>query len=145
MFKLFLSDVGLLTCTYPASVKKEILDMNSDHVINNGALFESFVAQELYAAGRELYYYKKRSVGEVDFILEREDRAVPVEVKSGNDYKKHAALDHLLEHYSFDHAYVLSPHNFESVGMITYLPIYMAGLLARPEEESSVQDFIPGL
>ncbi len=145
VFKLFLSDVGLLTSTYPASVKNEILNMDSDHEINNGALFENFVAQELYAAGRDLYYYKKRGIGEVDFILEREDRAVPVEVKSGSDHKKHAALNHLLEHYSFDRAYVLSPHNFETVGNITYLPIYMAGLLARPEEENAVSDRIPGL
>ena len=140
VFKLFLSDVGLLTCCYPISVKKEILDMNPNKEINNGALFENFVAQELYASGQELFYYKKKNEGEVDFIIDREDTAVPVEVKSGSDYKKHTALNHLMDNYKFDRAYVLYPGNIETEGNITYLPIYMAGLLGQ--SEGRIEDII---
>ena len=75
-------------------------------------------------------------MGEVDFIIDREDSAVPIEVKSGNDYRKHAALDHLLENYKFEKAYVLYPGNTENEGKITYLPIYMAGLSGGSESVS---------
>ncbi len=140
VFKLFMSDVGLLTCCYPLSVKKEILGMNTAGEINNGSLFENFVAQEFYASGYELFYYKRKGVGEVDFIIDRNDMAVPVEIKSGSDYKKHAALNHLLDNYSFGKAYVLYPGNMEKDESITYLPIYMAGLLG--EEEENFDDLI---
>lgn len=134
VFKLFMSDVGLLTCCYPFSVKKDLLNMNPDREINNGALFENYVAQELYASGYELYYYKRKNEGEVDFIIDRDDMAVPVEVKSGKDHRKHAALNHLIKNYNFDVAYVLYPGNVESEGNIVYLPIYMAGLLGRVKD-----------
>ncbi|MCR5211605.1 MAG: AAA family ATPase [Lachnospiraceae bacterium] len=143
VFKLFLNDVGLLTSCYPMSVKKQLLEMNPDNVINNGSLFENFVAEEIFAAGLLPYYYKKNGVGEVDFIIERDDKPIPIEVKSGKDYKKHKALDHLLEKYTFDEVYVLSANNVEIEGNILYYPIYMAGALC--ECEKLVSDHIPSL
>ncbi len=118
--------------------------MNPDREINNGSLFENYAAQELYASGYELYYNKRKGIGEVDFIIDRNDMAVPVEVKSGKDYQKHAALDHLLDNYRFNKAYVVYPGNVETSERITYLPIYMAGLLGQPED--SIGDvMIPAL
>ena len=49
LFKLFFSDVGLLTSCYSNQVKIAIL--NKEQSINNGALFENVVAQELLAKG----------------------------------------------------------------------------------------------
>ncbi|MBR6011262.1 MAG: DUF4143 domain-containing protein, partial [Methanomicrobium sp.] len=45
LFKLFISDVGLLCSLYPNDVRLSILARNL--CINNGALFENVVAQEL--------------------------------------------------------------------------------------------------
>ena len=143
VFKLFMNDVGLLTSCYPMSVKKQLLEMNPDHEINNGSLFENFVAEEIFAAGLSPYYYKKNGVGEVDFVIERDDKPIPVEVKSGKDYKKHKALDHLLEKYKFDEVFVLSAHNVEMEENIMYYPIYMAGVLCEREKLES--DEIPAL
>lgn len=56
LFKLFFSDVGILTNQYSDQVKIAIL--NKEKSINNGALFENVVAQELLANGFNLYYYK---------------------------------------------------------------------------------------
>ena len=52
-FKLFMSDVGLLTSCYPDYVSKALLDMNPEYGVNNGALFENFIAQELVASDRK--------------------------------------------------------------------------------------------
>ena len=143
VFKLFLNDVGLLTSCYPVSVKKQLLEMNPDNEINNGSLFENYVAEEIFAAGLSPYYYKKSGIGEVDFIIERDDKPIPVEVKSGKDYKKHRALDHLLENYNYDEVYILSANNVEIAGNILYFPIYMTGVLCESEKLPS--DYIPAL
>ena len=145
VFKLFLSDVGLLTSCYPQFIKQELLEMNPDREINNGALFENFVAQEIYSVMESLYYFKKKGIGEVDFIIERQDKAIPIEVKSGSDYKKHAALNHLLEHYPFEQAYVLSLNNVEKKGNIKYLPIYMLREICKGDSARQEHDIIPGL
>lgn len=129
VFKLFLSDVGLLTSCYSISVKKELLEMNPEKELNNGALFENFVAQEIYSQTQASYYYKKNGIGEVDFIAETADGVTPIEVKSGKDYKKHAALNHLLEKYKFNKTYVVSLNNIESNNNITYIPIYLTSMI----------------
>lgn len=134
IFRLFMSDVGLLVSCYPMFTKRKLLEMDPEKEINNGALFENFVAQEICAAGLDPYYYKKSKIGEVDFIIEREDGVIPIEVKSGSDYKKHAALDNLLEKESFKEVYVLSTNNIEKDNGINYYPIYAAGMICRPAE-----------
>ncbi len=77
MFKLFLSDDGLLTSCYSISVKKELLEMNPERELNNDSLFENFVAQEIYARTQSSYYYKKNGVGEVDFMVSRKIYCCP--------------------------------------------------------------------
>lgn len=47
LFKLFLSDVGLLTNIYGNETKIAVL--NEDRDLNSGAIYENFVCQELYA------------------------------------------------------------------------------------------------
>ena len=145
VFKLFMNDVGLLSSCYPVSVKRALLEMNTDREINNGALFENFVAQEIYASTESLYYYKRKNVGEVDFLVENRQEVLSVEVKSGNNHKKHAALDHLLERYDLGHAFVLSPNNIEKEGNITYLPVYMTGLLCREDKPEGADLYMPSL
>lgn len=66
-FKLFMSDVGLLTSCYPDYVSGELLDMNSKNEINNGALFENYIAQELTSSDIKTYYFKNKNIGEIDF------------------------------------------------------------------------------
>ena len=138
VFKLFLNDVGLLTSCYPYSLRAQIAEMDTSQKLNNGVLFENFVAQEIYATGSESFYYKKKALGEVDFMIEPDGEAIPVEVKSGNDYRTHASLNHLLDNHNFNAAYVLSPNNVETDGIITYLPIYMAGLVASGKNHTDI-------
>lgn len=131
-FKLFLNDVGLLFSTFPSADVKAIL-MNRDS-INFGQVFENAVAQELRAHGHEsLYYFNKARVGEVDFLIEQplSVDVLPVEVKSGKNSTRHAALDRLLsvKNYSIPRAVVLHTGNVDARGSVDYLPIYMAAFL----------------
>jgi len=125
LFKLFLSDVGMLTSLYGKAVKIELLSDHSD--INNGSLYENAVAQELKAHGFQLYYYNSKKFGELDFVIEYHGKVLPIEVKSGKSYQRHSALSNVMNtpNYSINEAFVLSNYNVEVVGKIIYYPIYM--------------------
>lgn len=125
LFKLFLSDIGMLTTLYGRATKMQLLSDNQD--INNGALYENVVAQELKAHGFKLYYYNSKRFGELDFVIEYNGRVLPIEVKSGKNYQRHSALNNVMEisNYSIDEAFILSNYNVEVKGNLLYLPIYM--------------------
>ena len=125
LFKLFLSDVGMLTTMYGRATKMQLLSDNQD--INNGALYENVVAQELKAHGFKLYYYNSKRFGELDFVIEYKGKVLPIEVKSGKSYQRHSALNNIMEisNYSIDEAFVFSNFNVEVKGNLVYYPIYM--------------------
>ena len=129
VFRLFSSDIGLLTSAYPAETKIELINKNGD--VNNGAHFENAVAQQLTANGFEPYFCKKKNLGELDFVIEMGGKVVPIEVKSGKTYKSHKALNHFMDvtDYHMEKAYVFSVGNVETEGAVIYLPIYMCYLL----------------
>lgn len=125
LFKLFLSDVGMLTSIYGRPTKMQLLTDNCD--INNGALYENVVAQELKARGFKLYYYNSKRLGELDFVIEYKGRVQPIEVKSGKSYNRHSALNNVLQvpNYSIQEAFILSNYNVEVDENRIYYPIYM--------------------
>lgn len=129
VFRLFSNDTGLLTSAYPAEIKLELINKNSE--VNNGAHFENAVAQQLTANGLEPYFCKKKNIGELDVLVELGGKVVPIEVKSGKAYKAHKALDNFMKipDYHIEKAYVLSVANVEQEGTVIYLPIYMCYLL----------------
>lgn len=129
VFRLFSSDIGLLTSAYPAETKIELINKNGE--VNNGAHFENAVAQQLVANGFEPYFCKKKNIGELDFVIEMGGKVVPIEVKSGKTYKAHKALNNFMDvaDYHMEKTYVLSVGNVETEGTVIYLPIYMCYLL----------------
>ena len=100
LFKLFLSDVGLLTSCYSNQVKIAIL--NKEKSINNGALFENVIAQEPLAKGHKEFYFNSKKQGELDFVIELDGEVTPLEIKSGKDYKRHAALNNVLGNEEYE-------------------------------------------
>lgn len=134
-FKLYLSDVGMLMSCYRSDVALDAL--SGQRSVNFGGVYENAVAQELAAHGVPLHYFIRTSIGEVDFIAEREGGGIlPIEVKSGKSYKRHVALNKLLasEEYDIDEAYVLSEANVSTEeregGRVQYLPLYMLPFVA---------------
>lgn len=123
LFKLFLSDVGLLTTAYGSATILKLLDKGKE--INCGSMFENAIAQELTAHGFKPYYFNNKKHGEVDFLVEHNSELLPIEVKSGKDYQKHSALSYFMSTRQFRNAMVLSNFNVSEKDKITYLPIYM--------------------
>ena len=80
----------------------------------------------MVSKGFDLYYYKNNKFGEIDFLIENKGVVIPFEIKSGKNYKKHNALDHLLSNnFDIPKGYILSNNNIEINSNKIYLPIYM--------------------
>lgn len=141
IFRLFLSDIGLLTSAYPPQTKVELINRNGE--INNGAHFENMVVQQLIANGLIPYFFKRKNVGEIDFLVELDGEVVPIEVKSGKNYKTHKSLNNFIniKDYHVKKAFVFSIGNIEKDGVVIYLPIYMSYLLKEKQIDNMVLDF----
>lgn len=127
LLKLYLNDVGILTNILYRNNINPIL--NDERSVNLGAVYETVVAQELKAHGHNLYYYDNKQRGEVDFLIDDYNAlsVVPIEVKSGRDFKVHSAISQLTQNADYHTAYgvVLSNNGtVESKGSILYLPVY---------------------
>lgn len=143
LFKLFSNDVGLLACQYAAGFQLQIVTGQLN--VNFGAIFENFAAQQLKANGFELHYFNSKKQGELDFVVECDGKVIPLEIKSGKDYKRHNALGNVLnnDEYDIETALVFSLGNVERKGEIRYLPIYMLMYLQTSEMPDSVFRFQP--
>ncbi len=138
LFKLFSNDVGLLACQYADGIQLRIL--NNDTDINYGAVYENAVAQELQSHGFRLYYFNSKKQGELDFLIVKDDKVLPIVVKSGKSYARHNALKNIMENeeYGIEKAYVLCNDNVSSNGKIVYLPIYMMMFIRNSEIQSMI-------
>ena len=136
LFKLYPCDVGLLGSMLEAPVQFDLVQ--GDAGINNGALLETLAAQELVAGGYDLRYFDKAKYGELDFVLPGNGSALPVELKSGDGYRKHRSLDNVMavDEWGIGEALVFCTANVRVEGGVTYLPWYLLMFL-RPHEPAS--------
>ena len=79
------------------------------------------------------YYYNSKKRGEIDFVIEKNGKVLPIEVKSGKDYIYHRALSNIMDcdEYDIPEALVLNNDNLSVDGRITYVPVYMVMCLDK--------------
>ncbi|MBQ8142375.1 MAG: ATP-binding protein [Bacilli bacterium] len=127
LIKLYMNDVGLLTSVLYKNNINAIL--NDAAGVNLGAVYESVVAEELKTHSHELYYYDRKKVGEVDYLIDNYDElnVLPIEIKSGKDYKNFRALPKIIldSNYRMTKGYVFSnEREVKKEDKIIYYPIY---------------------
>jgi len=123
-FKMYMLDVGLLAAkgNLPA---KTILEGNAIFEEFKGALTEQFVAQELSAKGIELYYYSTdNSSGEIDFVVQREEYCIPVEVKASENLRAQS-LKTYCKKYEPEIAIRTSMSNYREETWMVNVPLYL--------------------
>lgn len=126
-FRVYLCDIGLLVAMYGYQLKIALL---SDALEGpaKGGIYESLVADILAKRGEELYYYKKEdSTLEIEFILERDCKLVPVEVKARKGSTR--SLNELLKMNNIERGYKLTAQNTGVVEKKITLPLYMAAII----------------
>lgn len=133
LFKLFMNDIGLLCAMCMENIQFSILQ--GDMSINLGSILENAIAQQLKSNGYNLYYFDSKRTGEVDFVIQNGMGVNLIEVKSGNDYRNHAALNKMLdtEAWDFRNSYVLCKDNIQVKDDIVYLPWYLI-MFIKPEQ-----------
>lgn len=124
LFKLFLCDVGLLSAQTSGNTRFDLLQ--GDLAVNWGSMLENAIAQELLAHGFDLRYFDKSKYGEVDFVVEKDSRVLPLEAKSGKDFSKHKALDNVLavKEWGIKQAIVFCRENIHEEAGVVYFPWY---------------------
>lgn len=123
-FKLYMSDVGLLSAftgiTPESIIRKELSELY------RGSLTENYIAQTLRAKGYELYYWTSDvPAAEVDFVIQKHGKAIPIEVKSG-EHVRAKSLQHFMKMHEPEKVIRLSEKNFGVDGNIYAVPLYAA-------------------
>ena len=127
-FKVYLLDTGLLGAMLNLA-PEIIIDPNNLFREYNGAFTENFVATQLVSKSIEnLYYWTSRSEAEVDFIIQKENEILPIEVKSGFG-KNIKSLRSYADKYNPKRLYRLSPRNFDKSDNFINVPLYAVNYL----------------
>lgn len=123
-FKMFLSDVGLMGAmsNVPA---QSLLDGNVLFSDFKGALTEQYVLQQLLVKSSLSVYYwsSENSRGELDFLLQDEEKIVPVEVKAEENLQS-KSLKTFVERNPGLHGVRFSMSPYREQDWLTNYPLY---------------------
>ena len=119
-FKLYLSDIGILTSLLEIQFSEILLNEN---FMFKGAIVENYVAQAFRANNISLYYWNSGNKAEVDFLLYNKDGIIPVEVKAG-DNTQSKSLNIYKEKYNPKYSIRISTKNFGFTNGIKSIPLY---------------------
>ena len=96
--------------------------------MDKGALYENFVASELLKKGEIIQYWRTKSKAEVDFVLEKEGKVIPIEVKSNlNKPIIERSLHSFIEKYSPSQSVILSEKLWTKKKEVIFRPIFWVG------------------
>lgn len=129
VFKIYMADTGLFTAMLEEGTQYDILRGNLYGY--KGAVFENLVADIIGKKGKRLYYFRKDSGLEVDFVIRYQDQAALLEVKAedGNVKSSKTILNH-PEKYHVNLAIKLgNNYNVGSADSVITLPTYMCFLI----------------
>lgn len=123
-FKLYLLDVGLLSCLAKLN-QRILLEGNKLFDEFRGALTEQFVLQQLKTLKgiNTFYWTNDRGSAEVDFVIECGNEIVPVEVKAEQNLKA-KSLKSYYERFNPQLSVRTSMANYKDEGWLLNVPLY---------------------
>jgi len=116
----------------------DILFNDDFDVVNKGAIAEQFVGLELLKnsspyTSEKLYFWireKEKSQAEVDYVIQKKGKIIPVEVKSGKSGKMQSMHLFLTEKQA-EYGIRTSLENFSEYDKIKVYPLYAIGNILR--------------
>ena len=121
-FKIFGADVGLINAknnVLPADILYNSSDLNDF----KGGLTENYVCSALLSNGHECFTWKSDGKAEIDFVIQREGKLIPIEVKSSENTKA-KSLRVYMERFKPEYAIKISANNFGFANNIRSVPLY---------------------
>jgi predicted AAA+ superfamily ATPase len=136
-FKLIGFDTGIIFKILGLNMSN-ILVGDSVDLINKGSIAEIFAGIEIIKSmpsnnKAEIFYWhreKKGSNAEVDYVIQKNEQIIPIEVKSGSTGKMQSLRSFMLEKNNKS-GLRLSLENFDSYGDIKVIPLYAAGTILK--------------
>lgn len=133
-FRIYTTDIGMYIAMFDEGLKKAIMDDNNmeDKTESlmlgtaKGGIYEALAADMLYKRGyNKLFFYKhEKSTSEVEFVIQKEDNIVPIEIKAGK--KQANSLRNVLEkNEKLKLGYKMASINLGQKDKIVSMPIYM--------------------
>lgn len=121
-FKLYMADIGMLTMHSKIALQTILSPIEEDNTFL-GAMTENYVAQVFTTKGYDLYYWQSEGKAEVDFVLQKDDVVIPVEVKKGKRNRS-KSLTVFVEKYKSPYSIRITKKNFGFENNIKSVPLY---------------------
>ena len=128
LFRIYLSDVGLFR--HKANIRlTNIQDINYRDDLT-GILAENYVACELTSYGIPLYYWEGKASAEIEFMVEYDNVATPLEVKARLRVTS-KSLDVYKNNHKVKYVFRTSQKNFGLENGIKSVPLYAVFCIAK--------------
>jgi len=122
-FKLYMADTGLLVTRSGMSLQTIL---SAEPNLFMGAVCENYVAQALVANGHSLYYWTSEHIAELDFVIQKENQIIGIEVKRAQHVKS-KSLSEFIKKYKPAYSIRFSEKNFGTADKdVKVVPLYAA-------------------
>ena len=112
--------------SYRTKITRNNLDEYNQ--LYRGAITENYVANQLVQNGYDLYYWESTSGSEVDFIIIKDEKIIPIEVKSSEKIRS-KSLNTFIKQYNPEYSIRISEKNLGMENGIKSVPLYAAFLI----------------
>lgn len=144
-FKIIYLDIGLCQSLLGSDISIWFL-RPLEGFENRGEIAEGFIGQELICYANpenkaELYFWKrnaKNSSAEVDYLIQREEKILPIEVKSKHGNTLRSLHMFLESHPKCSLAIRFSSRNYSIVNNLDSRPLYAAVSLAHSNQKQAL-------
>lgn len=129
-YKLFYADIGIMINTLGYDIIQGVLENKLG--MNKGYLYEAIVADSLYKANIPLFYFRKESGLEVDFVISYKCEAALIEAKAttGNAKSSKTIMKN-PNHYGKTTLIKIGDYNISQEGDIVTIPHYLTFALGK--------------
>lgn len=137
IFRMYLSDTGL----FAQLSQTPIIDLLNPKYRNelSGIFTENYVACEFKSSGVPLYYWTGKRLSEIEFVVELNKQAIPIDVKSGKNVYSRSIQEFLLESPKTNYAIRIANKNFGFENNIKTIPLYAVFCLAEEVADNRYQ------
>ncbi len=150
-FKIIYLDIGLCQAILGSDISIWFLHplQGFDH---RGEIAEGFIGQELICYANpsykaEIHFWKrkeKNSKAEVDYLIQKEEQIIPIEVKSGHGSTLRSLHAFLDTHPKTSLAIRFSSLNYSLLGKLDSRPLYAAVSLAHESQKEALAHLVQG-
>ena len=126
-FKIYVQDSGLFVAMLERGTAAKIL--SGDLGFYKGAIYENIIADCFSKQGRKLFYFRKDTGLEIDFVENIGGEIAIIEVKATTGRSKSAKTVLSNDNYAAKVCYKLSENNIGVADKMVTLPYYMAMFL----------------